>query len=284
MTTILDFPGIRQLLSREPAFVWRLKQIATSLSLDYNAMAGVMGLESGFKPEAVNPSGGASGLIQFMPATAKALGTSIEAIRSMTGTEQLEWVEKFFRPHAGRLTRLGDYYMAVFMPGYLGAPRETVLGELGSTEILPKTNLTKGRIYEQNKGLDIDRDGKLTVGDVMSKLERFVQNASTKPALEVAEVPLAGGSSLPAPGSVAPPPSLSPAWRSAGGPFDLPVLRIGARGSAVAMAQVLLGCDVVTGVYTEAMAVDYVRPFQSKRGLHPDGVIGRVTWSELVIR
>jgi hypothetical protein len=281
MITLLDLPGLRKRLTAEPAFARAVTELAAGLGLDVNSILGVMSSESGIDPQAVNPTGGATGLIQFMPATARALGTTVEALRMMTAVEQLEYVKRFFQPHLGRIRKNepGDYYMAVFLPAYLGMPRETKLGVKDSTELMPKTSFTRGKIYAQNSVFDPTKRGFFTVGDVMAKNESRLALAATKPPLEVADVPLAVGSRPPA--SSPQPAFLPPAWRSSGGRFDLPVLRIGARGTAVTLAQLLLGCDVVTGVYTDAMATDYVRPFQHRQGLTADGVMGPLTWSAL---
>lgn len=281
MITLLDLPGLRKRITAEPSFARAIVDLSSSMGLEPNNLLGVMSSESGIDPQAVNPQGGATGLIQFMPATAKALGTTVEALRQMTGVEQLEYVRRFFLPHQGRIRKdePGDYYMAVFLPAYLEAPRDTQLGVKDSTEILPRTGFTRGKVYAQNAVFDRTKRGFFTVGDVMAKNESRVAQARTKPPLEVADVPLVSGSNPPA--SSPPPPSLPPAWRSSGAPSDLPVLRVGARGTAVTLAQLLLGSDVVTGVYSEAMAANYVKPFQHASGLTPDGVIGPLTWQAI---
>lgn len=275
MITLADVPGLRRLLSIEPGFARALVETARALSLDPSIIAGVMSNESGVRPDAVNPNGGATGLIQFMPATAAALGVTTGMLRAMSGVQQMEYVRRYFAPHVQKIRPdvPGDYYMAVFMPAYVGKPESTVLGKKDSSEILPGTKLSLGKIYEQNKGLDVDKNGVLTVGDVTRKIENTMRAAQSKPAIEAPDVPLARP-----PAAASPLPSLPPPWRSSGGLCDLPVLRIGAKGSAVSLAQLLLGCDVITGVYSEAMAVDYVRPFQRGQGLEDDAVIGRSTW------
>ena len=47
------------------------------LNIDPKDLLGIMNSESGLNPQAVNKSSGATGLIQFMPATAKSLGTTV---------------------------------------------------------------------------------------------------------------------------------------------------------------------------------------------------------------
>lgn len=169
--TLLDFPGLRARDDAEPGFARELAAMAQSLGLDPNGIAAVMSLESGFKPSARNPTGGATGLIQFMPATAAHLGTSTPSLARMTAIEQLAFVKKFFSPFAKSIRPgvPGDYYMTTFMPAFVGAPETTVLS-------------TKGHpIYDQNRGLDGDNDGTLTVGDVAKQIEDAFAAAQARP-------------------------------------------------------------------------------------------------------
>jgi hypothetical protein len=56
-----------------------------------------MAFETGgsFSPAVPNKAGsGAVGLIQFMPSTAKGLGTSTEALKKMSAVQQLDFVKK----------------------------------------------------------------------------------------------------------------------------------------------------------------------------------------------
>lgn len=76
-----------------------------------------------------NPDGGATGLIGFIPSTAKALGTSTEDLFYMTGPQQLRYVEKYFAekaPYKGR----NDFYLAVFLPKGRGRPLATPLSAI----------------------------------------------------------------------------------------------------------------------------------------------------------
>ena len=66
-----------------------IAEAADDLHVDAYALANVINFESGFNPQAVNPSSGASGLIQFMPRTATGLGTSVGTIRGMSALQQM---------------------------------------------------------------------------------------------------------------------------------------------------------------------------------------------------
>jgi hypothetical protein len=91
---------------------------------------------------------GATGLIQFMPKTAKGLGTTTDALARMSAVAQLEYVELYFKPY--RVRTLEDVYMAILWPAAVGKPNDFVLFESPSKQ------------YKQNRGLDQNGDGKVT--------------------------------------------------------------------------------------------------------------------------
>jgi hypothetical protein len=148
----------------------RLEEMATAHGWDVNAIAAVIKIESAGNPAAVNQTSGATGLIQFMPATALSLGTTVEALRTMSALEQLDFVERYFERALGGTvpTDPGDYYVAVFMPAYLGRSDSDVIAKKGD------------KVYDQNSGLDFNRDGELTVGDVRSVLRQSYDSAATR--------------------------------------------------------------------------------------------------------
>ena len=135
--------------------VFKSKVIAltTRLGFDPNYLMAAMAFESGesFSPSVKNAAGsGAVGLIQFMPATATALGTSTLALAAMTAEDQLDYVEAYFNPYRNRLNTLEDVYMAILMPVGIGKPNSYVL-------------FTKGSVaYAENVGLDSNHDGVIT--------------------------------------------------------------------------------------------------------------------------
>ena len=142
------------------AFYEKVIHISKKIKCDPNDLMGVMWVESdhSFSPTAKNPHGAAVGLIQFMPDTAKALGTTRDKLLAMTAVEQLEYVEKFLvanKTAAGykdnETINRGTLYSLVFLPG---RSKRDVL-------------TTKGEdYYEQNKILDSNKDGKITKADL----------------------------------------------------------------------------------------------------------------------
>lgn len=149
-------------------FKTKVIDIATKLKMDPDHLMAVMAFETGgkFKANTKNMAGsGATGLIQFMPATAKGLGTSVEELAKMTEIEQLDYVYKYLRPFAGKMKTLEDAYMAVLYPAACGKGPNHVLFRRGTIT------------YKQNAGLDINKNGFITVGEaaakVRSKLESY---------------------------------------------------------------------------------------------------------------
>jgi hypothetical protein len=151
---------------QDPDFNKKLEKVANALGVETNSLIAIMKQESGINPKAINRSSNAVGLIQFMPDTARRLGTSTEDLYNMTAVEQLDYVYKYFKMTGVGNGSLGDLYMAVFMPKYVGADDNTVLGQDGAGGFA-------GAVYRQNKGLDRNRDGAITVADVKQSVQRF---------------------------------------------------------------------------------------------------------------
>jgi hypothetical protein len=162
--SIAAVPGMSE---QSDWFRWYLVSKSRELGLNPDCIAGVMALESGMDPTAVNQSSNATGLIQLMPAYAKRFG-GVKNVKGMSAEEQLE---KIVMPHFASMSALrksqncGDYYMANFLPAFIGAPDDKVLGEKGSQQELVK-GLTLGAVYNGNPGFDQDHDGVFTAGDV----------------------------------------------------------------------------------------------------------------------
>jgi hypothetical protein len=68
---------------------------------------------------AIQNSIGATGLIQFMPKTAKGLGTTTEALKAMSVEEQFKWIDKYFANALAGTPELEGYhpYLWVAAPG-----------------------------------------------------------------------------------------------------------------------------------------------------------------------
>jgi hypothetical protein len=143
----------------------RVIQIGTTLGVEPSFLMACMAFESArtFNPAILNGAGsGAVGLIQFMPSTAQALGTTTAKLAAMSAVKQLDFVEKYFMPRVGKLKTLEDVYMAILWPAAVGKPNAHVLFDK-SDPVHPKR-------YIQNAGLDFNADGLITKAEAAARV------------------------------------------------------------------------------------------------------------------
>lgn len=151
-----QFVQVRGIENTTQAFRDKTANIAQSLNMDPNYLMAIMSFESSLNPQAVNENTHATGLIQFMPKTAQRLGTTTDALRRMSGEQQLDYVYKYFAPYKGKLGTLEDAYMAVLYPSAMGKGPDHVLFSSPSDA------------YRFNDSLDSNHDGKITVAEATS--------------------------------------------------------------------------------------------------------------------
>ena len=151
-----------------PEFTAKVSVIAKDLKLGWQGadqLMSCMAFETGgtFSPKIKNGAGAPYyGLIQFGAAAAKDIGTTTDKLIKMTAMEQLDYVYKFFKPYTGRLSTTSDIYMRILYPVAVAKPEDYVLFSEGS----------KGKAYAQNRGLDLNRDGKITKAEAAAKVEQ----------------------------------------------------------------------------------------------------------------
>ena len=143
-----------------PEFRQKVAQIADRLGMNPQHLMAIMSFETGgrFSPSIRNRTSGATGLIQFMPSTARGLGTSTAALSRMSPMQQLDYVEKYLKPFAGKMNTLEDAYMAVLWPAAVGK---------GPNHSLFRSPTIQ---YRQNQGLDTNRNGVVTAREAASKV------------------------------------------------------------------------------------------------------------------
>ena len=144
------------------AFVDRVKQIGNKVGLDPKLILATMYFESKMDPDAVNKLSQATGLIQFMPFTAKSLNTDVGTLRNMPAIQQLDYVEKFYdlnRRFISKIQSPEEAYFLVFYPGAIGKPDDFVLGSEVSQN---RANL----IQRQNAPFDSNGDNQITKGEI----------------------------------------------------------------------------------------------------------------------
>lgn len=151
-------------------FLNKVKSIAKDLNCDYRDLLAVMNAESGLKADARNRYSGATGLIQFLPSTAKSFGTTTEELSKMSKLEQLNYVERFLtqakkQAGFGKGEKLsgGKLYALVFLPSR------------AKREILTTSN---EKYYKANKGIDLNKDGKITTNELDRRVKSFRVNES----------------------------------------------------------------------------------------------------------
>jgi len=150
------------------AFFQGLNAVCERLGFPVEWMADCIYSESEFNPKAKNPEGSASGLIQILESTAKALGTSTAAIRGMTNIEQLPWIEKYFKMQIkafGKPKDAFDVYLLIFYPAWVGKVDSTPANDSA---------------YRSNSYIDLNKDGKLTKGEFRTWFNKRVAGGPTE--------------------------------------------------------------------------------------------------------
>jgi len=177
MRSILKVRGISRLTSEE---LHSFFACADAIGIDPDWLACVVSFETGgsFSPSQRNhwaeadakrrgaPYSGAMGLIQFMPQTARALGTSTEGLEAMSFVMQLGYVRRYFSTYADRIDNLEDCYLAVFFPAAIGRADSYVVGRRDDPGF-------SGRVFEQNAGFDGrggPKDGEITRSEICSAI------------------------------------------------------------------------------------------------------------------
>ena len=153
-------------------FMSGIAELSEKYNIPQNDLLAMMDFETGgtFDPATKNMAGsGATGLIQFMPDTAKSLGTTTEELSEMSRAQQLEYVDKYLKTNLeGRIGNEGadisDLYMSVLFPAAVGKPDDFVL--FGEGAISKKFE----KRYEANKGLDANNDGSITKVEAAAKV------------------------------------------------------------------------------------------------------------------
>lgn len=169
----------------------KLSRISESLGMNPEDLLTVMFYESGLDPAARNKKSNASGLIQFMPDILKGLGFhgSHDDFRQLDAADQLDYVEKYIRNqmnYGGRPFKSAtQYYVANIWPvalrsqGVINQDPHTPIIELNpKSQKYSNVSLEQERAaYQQNSGLDINKDGVISYGD----LESVMHNVKNSP-------------------------------------------------------------------------------------------------------
>jgi len=154
-------------ISYRKEFVTKVREVSQMLRIEPNWLMLTMRIETAgtFSAAIQNARSRATGLIQFMPSTAKGLGTTIEALAQLSEVEQLDWVYKYLKPYSGRMKDFSDVYLAVFFPA--------AIGKLDNWTLQTK-NLPAEKVASWNPLYDINKDGVIQKCEIKQKLRAFL--------------------------------------------------------------------------------------------------------------
>lgn len=148
-----------QLVGNDPEFLSEVTRVAQKFNIKEGDLLGLMASESRFNPAADN--GTHVGLIQFSADSARAVGTTQAALKSMTRAQQMKYVEKYldyWKLPQGATA--GQLYATIFAPAYASKDNNAVLYSSPSAA------------YNSNAPLDADGDGNITVGEMGGRIEK----------------------------------------------------------------------------------------------------------------
>ncbi|WNJ17514.1 transglycosylase SLT domain-containing protein [Pontibacter sp. G13] len=157
------------------SFESKVREIASMLNVPPEWLMAVMYSESKFDASVKNHKGsGATGLIQFMPATAGEMNVSMARLQRMDHLQQMEYVYLYLqrvRERYGDFLTLTDCYLAILYPKAVGQdPCYTLYAK-------------PSKKYTQNSGLDENGDGRVSVSDIDRRMKRIFPTAyDAKPA------------------------------------------------------------------------------------------------------
>jgi len=170
-----------------PEFEAKMRNICRLLSINPDWLMMVMFMESGLDAQRVNKQSGdpddsykrsesrATGLIQFMPDTARTMGTTNKELYKMTAIEQLNYVYQYFKHYAGQIKSFHDLYLITFFPAAIGKSDDFVF----QTKKIPAS-----AIASQNSALDFNKDGRVTVAEFKEYLLKRVPSALVQFVME----------------------------------------------------------------------------------------------------
>jgi hypothetical protein len=144
-------------------FRQRIRLTGRDFGFDPNWLMACMAFETGrtFSPSIRNPKSTATGLIQFMAATAAEYGVTTDQLAAMTAESQIDYVWKYFRDRIrqhGPIRRLTDCYMAILNPAAMGKPDDWPMWVAGSSQ------------YAANAGLDANKDHTITKAEAGARV------------------------------------------------------------------------------------------------------------------
>ena len=152
----------------------RIKNMFPKLPMNhrtiYECSMKLMWHESGYDPNAKNSKGSAEGLFQAISSTKKTLGIKGDFTR-MNEFEQLKYYEKYIILHlrnvdVTQIKDLTDWYYLGLYPAHADKPDWTLFASKWGNKEMRQN-------YRYNSGLDLNKDGKITKGEVGQKMAKI---------------------------------------------------------------------------------------------------------------
>lgn len=160
------WPGIKKVPDQD---LIAMAKVAQAIRTPPDCLAGVIAFETAgtWSPSVRNRLSGAVGLIQFTSVGAKAVGKTRVELSKMSFQEQLKFVQKYYEQvRVEGFPTCDMLYMATFAPAFVARPDSAVIARKGQ------------KAYDQNAGLDRDKDGTLTRGDVVAVFNAYARKNS----------------------------------------------------------------------------------------------------------
>lgn len=145
-------------------FIDSVQSLADELGIPMVWILAAMYGESGIRHDlkVTNPLV-AGGLIMFIQSTAKAFGTTVDALTRMSAVQQMQYVRKVYIPYKGKIKTPGDLALAAFFPIAVGKPNSFVL---------EAKNLPAEVVKRANPVFDLNNDNKITKGEYLTWLRK----------------------------------------------------------------------------------------------------------------
>jgi hypothetical protein len=139
-------------------FIAKVRSVASFLGVRPEWLMFLMWFETGHTLDSTarNKITGATGLIQFMPSTARFLGTTCEQLAAMSNVSQMDYVKKHLGLFKGRYKDWLDLYCGIFWPAAVGKP--------------DTYRITPDIVAKQNPLFDIDKDGDIEKAEIRAAL------------------------------------------------------------------------------------------------------------------
>lgn len=136
------------------AFESKVNDIASRLGVSPNWIMFVINYETaGAFSTTIQNRINATGLFQFLPSTAISLGTTVDALKNMTATQQLDYGYKLLKPYRGSMVDYYSTYLGVFYPAALNQPDNYIFPQNVVNEN-PSFFTTGNTLGDFKKGLD----------------------------------------------------------------------------------------------------------------------------------